>query len=331
MGKFIDLTGQIFGKLTAVERAENRGKQTMWRCRCECGNEKIVPADYLKRGYTKTCGCSGASDGKFHDLTGQVFGELKVLERIANKGGRTCYRCQCSCGKVIEVLAHSLTSGQKSCGCQNPQHQDLTGLTFGKLTVLGLNHKEKSKFGGYRYFYKCKCECGNSCIVLSHYLTEGETKSCGCLQKEKARECQLVHGWKGTLAYRTWKGIKERCYNPHCFSYPRYGGRGIALGDEWLNNAQAFCEYVSKLEHYGERGYSLDRIDNNKNYEPENLRWATPKEQCRNRRSNIIVEYQGQKMTLVEASEKSGINRATLLARMYRGETGEYLFRPVKK
>ncbi|MBQ7705889.1 MAG: hypothetical protein IJT73_10795 [Selenomonadaceae bacterium] len=113
--------------------------------------------------------------------------------------------------------------------------------------------------------------------------------------------------------------------------HKNYGGRGITVYPAWIDDFQAFYDYVSKLEHFGETGYTLDRIDNDGNYEPDNLRWADAKTQQRNTRKNVFVEYQGQKMTLTEASEKSGINLKTLKDRLKRGETGEYLFRLPKR
>lgn len=157
-------------------------------------------------------------------------------------------------------------------------------------------------------------------------MIRGNVKSCGCLAKENL----LKHGLSQNSTYHIWKDIKQRCYNPNNKQFKDYGGRGIKLCDEWLNNPVAFINYVSQLEHYGEKGYTLDRINVNGNYEPNNLRWATAKEQRRNRRDNHIVEYKGVKMCLTDAAIKSGINKCTLLARVKKGNTGDELFRPVK-
>ena len=123
--------------------------------------------------------------------------------------------------------------------------------------------------------------------------------------------------------------MKARCFNPNRRGFCNYGGRGITVCDEWRDNFQAFFDCVSKLEHFGEEGYSLDRVDVNGNYEPQNVRWATRKEQGRNKRNNVIVEYKGEKMTLAEAAEKSGIKKKILETRHERGWSDRNLFADV--
>lgn len=209
--------------------------------------------------------------------------------------------------------------------------QDLTGETFGRLTVIGLDHKEPRKLGGYNYFYKCRCICGEEVTVAACHLKSEHTKSCGCLKVEKTVERNKKHEWRGTKAYTAWGGAKDRCYNQNDVRYPLYGGRGIKMFAAWKDDPAAFCEYVSKLEHFGEQGYSLDRIDNNKGYEPCNLHFVTMKTQCRNRRTNIFVKYNGETMILKDAAEKSGVEYHTLHQRYKRGDRGERLFRPVEE
>lgn len=214
-----------------------------------------------------------------------------------------------------------------------PSFKDLTGIRFGRLTVLKLSHQEKSG-RRYRYYWLCKCDCGNTYITRTDSLTCGNAKSCGCLHKEQAiANVSKHHSHKlsGTWVYHEWQAIKKRCYNPHDHSYPRYGGRGITLFSEWVNNVKAFNDYVSNLSHYMDPGYTLDRINNNLGYLPGNLRWATSREQSLNRRSNVLVEYLGEIIPLVEASAKSGIPYGCLHRRLRKGETGKRLFRPVAK
>lgn len=201
--------------------------------------------------------------------------------------------------------------------------KDLTGQKFGRLTVVEC--AGKSKCGNY--IWKCKCECGSTCFVKGAYLVNGNTKSCGCLRQ---RWTHTTHGLSKTPIYKVWRSMKERCLSPQTSNFADYGGRGIKICERWLNSFENFYEDVSKLPHFGEKGYSLDRIDNNGDYCPENVRWADRKTQCRNRRNNVVVEYQGRKMTLEDAVEKSKICRGTLLSRIKKGDTGDYLFRPVK-
>ncbi|MBR4031128.1 MAG: hypothetical protein IKJ07_00150 [Clostridia bacterium] len=202
--------------------------------------------------------------------------------------------------------------------------KDLTGQRFGRLTVI-----EFAGSKNRRAYWKCKCDCGNICVINGHNLGTGNTKSCGCLHDERIIKDSITHGQSGTKIYRTWKDMKARCFNPNRRGFCNYGGRGITVCDEWRDNFQAFFDCVSKLEHFGEEGYSLDRVDVNGNYEPQNVRWATRKEQGRNKRNNVIVEYKGEKMTLAEAAEKSGIKKKILETRHERGWSDRNLFADV--
>lgn len=198
---------------------------------------------------------------------------------------------------------------------------DLTGQRFNRLTVI---ERAGSKNGFAAW--KCLCECGNITVVRSSHLKSGHIKSCGCLNRERITK----HGMQGTPIYRVWHGIKARCLNPNDLAYKNYGGRGISMFPAWVEDIKAFCEYVSRLEHFNEDDYSLDRIDDNGNYEPGNLRWADIGTQNRNKRNNVIVEYNGVEMCLKAAAESSGIPYSTLQYRYKHGDRGERLFRAVK-
>lgn len=200
--------------------------------------------------------------------------------------------------------------------------KDLAGLKFGRLTVL-----ERAENKGKDTMWCCACDCGNKTIVRATCLKNGTVRSCGCLRKENAAKINFKHGKSYTKINRVWNHIKGRCFNANDKQFKDYGGRGITMFPAWVDDFQAFYDYVSKLPHFGEEGYSLDRIDNNGNYEPNNIRWATAKQQARNRRTNRVVTYQENEISLIEASEQSKINYETLLFRTKRGETGEYLFR----
>lgn len=159
--------------------------------------------------------------------------------------------------------------------------KDLTGQRFGRLTVVSKTDERKDRC----VVWKCICDCGNEHFVISRSLLGGKTRSCGCLWNETKGTGRISHHMSDTKLYKKWCGMKRRCYYTSHKSYKDYGGRGITVCDEWKNDFQAFYDYVSKLPHFGEEGYSLDRINNNGNYEPENVRWTTQKEQCANRRN----------------------------------------------
>ena len=273
---------------------------------------------------------------RLKDLTGMKFGKLTVVgidhkEKRKNGSTRIYWYCLCDCGNITIIDGEHLKSGNtRSCGCLNhtPRFEDLTGEIFGRLTVVGVDNRQLRKDGrGFLVYWKCHCECGKEKVVLGADLKSGKTKSCGCYNIEKIIQRSKTHGLSHGKIYNVWRGIKQRCFYPNHKDYKNYGGRGVTMYPAWINDFQSFYDYVSKLPRFGEKGYSLDRINNDGNYEPDNLRWATSKEQSRNTSRNVFVEYEQQKLTLADASAASGVNIETLRNRVQRGETGEYLFR----
>lgn len=201
--------------------------------------------------------------------------------------------------------------------------KDLTGQRFGRLTVLEYAGVAKNRNAKW----KCKCDCGEVCVVSSSSLLTGHTQSCGCLHKERTSESHATHGMSRTHIFENWQDIRRRCFDPRRKAYKNYGGRGITVCNEWRNDFQAFFDYVSKLDHFGEGGYSIDRINNNGNYEPGNVRWATDTEQARNKRNTIFVEYNGEKIAVTEAAERSGVKAGTIRFRWRSGKRGDELFK----
>jgi hypothetical protein len=155
---------------------------------------------------------------------------------------------------------------------------DLTGRTFGRLTVL-----DRAPNRGQFVRWNCLCTCGITKPVDASELRKGSTKSCGCLQQEVAKQTQTTHGHSGsnrTREYRSWEAAKQRCFNPNTSGYKNYGGRGITMCEAWALDFNVF------LQDMGPRpeGHSLDRVDSNGNYEPSNCRWADVQTQNSNRR-----------------------------------------------
>lgn len=205
--------------------------------------------------------------------------------------------------------------------------KDLKGKRFGRLIVVEFAGLDKYR----RAMWKCKCDCGKECIKTAKHLLQKSTKSCGCLQSEVTIARSTIHEMSYTKIHQTWSRMKQRCFDLNFIGYENYGGRGITVCDEWRNDFVAFYNHVSKLEHFGVEGYSLDRIDVNGNYEPGNVRWATAKEQARNKRTTIFVEYEGETISLQEAAERSGIGYIAMKKRWAAGLRGVELFKPLRK
>lgn len=182
--------------------------------------------------------------------------------------------------------------------------KDLTKQKFGRLTVLEKTDERRSG----HIVWKCKCDCGKECLVSGKTLRNGGTTSCGC--------ARIKHGESRTRLYNIWTQIKDRTENPENWGWDNYGGRGISLCEEW-HDYPIFSKWAK------ENGYtedtSIDRIDVNGNYEPNNCRWATEKEQANNRRTCVMIEYNGKKQSMADWARELGISYETIRTRHRRG------------
>lgn len=200
------------------------------------------------------------------------------------------------------------------------QFIDLAGKKFGRLSVLS-----RGPNAGRHPQWHCRCDCGKETLVHGRHIRSGITKSCGCLGRENVVKSNTKHGRCGQPIYQTWKAMIRRCYGVTGKDYPAYGGRGIFVCSEWRFSFSAF------LEDMGERpqGTSLDRIDNDGPYSPDNCRWATPAQQCANKRNNVLVTRNGKTQTAAQWERELGFSRGTIRQRIRVSKyTGERLFSP---
>jgi len=229
------------------------------------------------------------------DLTGQRFGRWTVVAFARAEQSHVWWLCLCDCGEQKVVRGGDLRRGHSfSCGCFNRacavlNRLEFAGQRFGRLTAVFARADRRGEA-----HWSCVCDCGNEVVVRAGHLRDGSTRSCGCLKNELTSTRMLTqryalkpgHVRRGGSArsreYRSWDAMRARCTNRKCKDFPDYGGRGITVCDHW----KSFANFLADMGPKPSPQHSIDRRDNDGNYEPGNCRWATALEQRHNRRDS---------------------------------------------
>ena len=260
-----------------------------------------------------------------YELAGQRFGRLTVLSeapRTKGSHGESRWNCRCDCGGEKTTGSYSLRTGNtQSCGCLHRERisiplASLLGQRFGRLTVLS----EGPRHDPERRRLLCRCDCGTEKTVGLDEMRHGRIQSCGCLQRERLVAANKTHGHskiqdgRHSRVYSAWAGMLQRCSNPKTIAYEHYGGRGITVCEKW----RSFEAFLADMGEPPD-GHSLDRIDNDGNYEPGNCRWATQKTQSNNKRVNRTLTLGTVTDTISGWAERIGLTHQTLQSRLRLG------------
>lgn len=254
--------------------------------------------------------------GKKIDLTGLRFGHLVVLRELQERRkNQILWECLCDCGATSTPSGNALRNGlAKSCGCRGSVVR--VGARFGRLKVLSIESRKNKGV-------LCQCDCGTVQKYAGGNLKSGTSRSCGCLQRELLVKRSTTHGMTNTPTFKSWSSMVERCSMKSHISYQYYGARGVEVCERW--NPAKGGTFENFYADMGERpkGKTLDKdIKGGVGcllYSPENCCWATATEQARHRRSNVLVELNGERMTVAEASELTNINASSLYKRRAKG------------
>ena len=258
-----------------------------------------------------------------HDhWVGQKFNYLtieRILDELSPNGSVMC-EARCDCGNLkTTVLAYIKSGRLKSCGCKQREligetkTLDLTGRVFGNLTAL---YRTGRRYSDGSLIWRCRCKCGNERDAVSHLLLNGGVSSCGqCgYAAERVREANTIYRTDSDrrLAH-IFNGMQQRCENHNSKDFVRYGGRGIVICDEWKNNTREFVKWG--MEHGYKPGLTIERIDVNGPYSPDNCKFITMSEQAQNRRNTVAIPVNGINYSIKQCSEIIGMPPTTLRRR----------------
>jgi hypothetical protein len=265
---------------------------------------------------------------KHEELVGTRLGRLTVrrVEHGRTDGGVACWWliCDCDCGVSGHRIAYHNRKTVQSCGCyrrdSKAKRRGEPGINVGdrseRLVVLALKQGHTKSGKSVRLLH-CRCDCGNTAVVREDDFLYATVKSCGCLRRELAATRTRTHGMYRAPLYHLWQTVKDRVNNPR---NPNYGGRGVTMYGPWSADFLLFEEYIAtQLGDKPTERHSLDRIDVERGYEPGNLRWASPAEQARNRRCNVLITVEDETLCVSDWAQRLGVTPQTVFQRLKLG------------
>lgn len=271
------------------------------------------------------------------DYTGKIVGRFKVISQADDTylpSGQKIHNwiCVCECGEK-EIVTNTILRTTKNPMCkkcrENLEQSKYIGKRFGRLTVINFIRKDDKG----RRVWRCKCDCGKERITYTSNLTSGRVKSCGCLSaeisKDLANKYTTKHGKTHERIYTIWLNMRARCNSQYAVGYKNYGGRGIKVCKEWDYSFEKFYEWA--ISNGYTDSLTLDRKDVNGNYEPDNCRWISQKEQQNNRRNNHWLEMNGEIHTFAEWIDILGITKRKLYYHYDKGLRGNELYKKLKR
>lgn len=336
----MNLINRVFGRLTVLASSPRPGKNPYWLCACSCGKETIVRGECLRKGSIQSCGCyakevrginatkHGASNTPEYLLWARMLRicsnpETKSYHLYGAKGIKVCERWSefanffadmgtkpsedSSVGRINKggdfepSNCHWIVRHKKAVKIPKRIYPDITGQTFDKLTAVSIYkaHKRKAPL------WILSCTCGGGIILSQSTLRSRKTQNCGC--SALPINGSPTHGMSRAREYYIWNNMRERCAKPNNLHYARYGGRGIKVCDRWSN----FANFITDMGRAPD-GYSIDRLDNDGNYEPSNCKWIPIADQAKNKSTNRFIEFEGKRLHLAGWARELNTSSGTL-------------------